>query len=51
VKCADLSRNTRSEGEPLGVHWRWYTKAWVSKQIRDLCSPRRKRWVFGIRII
>jgi len=49
IKWVDISRNTKCEGNNLGFNWRWGTKVWGAKRIRDPCSPDCKRCMLGVR--
>jgi len=44
VECDEIQRNIKSENNSQVYDRRLYAKARGAKQIRDLCSPSRKRW-------
>lgn len=39
MKSLEISWNIKGDSTALLYHWRWFTKVWVAKQIRDLSSP------------
>jgi hypothetical protein len=45
MKSANIRWKNKGDSTTLSYHWRWFTKVWGAKQIRDLSSPHPEYWV------